>query len=339
MSGEMAGSVVCIGESMAQIVPDDGAGLEHASSFAITTAGAESNVAIALARLGTRASWAGFLGDDPLGRRIRDDLAAAGVATPLVREVGGHRTGTFFKDPNPAGSTVYYYRSGSAATLMDVGYARSVLDTAPRAVHVTGVTLALSESCWESVTTLAREARASGVPVSFDVNYRAPLWPDRRTAANAIEAVARRSDIVFVGLDEAHALWNCATADDVREILPEPRRLVVKDGAIECVVFSEEGRIAVPALPVEVVEPVGAGDAFAAGWLHGYLSGLDDPACVRLGHLMAGVALTSHSDVGRLDVPADELVRRAAEGTDWIPAGTPAVGAATAQAGGSHAAL
>jgi len=308
--------VVCLGETMAQVIPADG-GLEHAQSFAITTAGAESNVAISLSRLGTAASWAGYLGQDPLGRRVLDDLREAAVDTSLVREIEGRRTGVFFKNPDASGSTVYYYRADSAATLMDADYAARVLSTRPRCVHVTGVTPALSPTCRESVTALAEGAGHTAAILSFDVNYRPALWPDRETAADCIVRVARRSDIVFVGLDEAQALWGCAAAEDVRRMLPEPAHLIVKDGAHEAVVFAGGDRMSVPALVVDVVEPVGAGDAFAAGWLHGHLGGHDDVVSTRLGHLMAGVALRSHSDVGAMPTSATELVARAVDGRDW----------------------
>ncbi|MDZ8275272.1 sugar kinase [Microbacterium aquimaris] len=311
-----AASVVCLGESMAQVIPIEG-GLEHAKSFVITTAGAESNVAISLSRLGTSSSWAGYLGRDPLGRRVLDDLQEASVATSLVREIEGRRTGVFFKDPDADGSTVYYYRADSAATLMDDDYVTYVLSTRPRCVHVTGVTLALSPTCRASVVALADTAAHWGAILSFDVNYRPALWPDRETAAGAITRVARHSDIVFVGLDEAQALWGCDSAAGIRRMLPEPRHLIVKDGAREAVVFAGADRVSVPALAVAVVEPVGAGDAFAAGWLHGHLAGHDDVVNTRLGHLMAGVALTSHSDVGAMPTSARELVARAVGGTDW----------------------
>lgn len=131
--------------------------------------------------------------------------------------------------------------------------------------------------------------------------------------------VARRSDIVFVGLDEARALWGCTDSAEVRRVLHEPAHLIVKDGAGEAVVFTRGERMVVPALPVEVVEPVGAGDAFAAGWLHAHFGGYDARVSARLGHLMAGVALRSASDVGEPSMPPEEMLRRAVGGEDRSP--------------------
>ena len=311
------GPVVCMGETMVQVVPSDGLRLDEAATYTIGPAGAESNVAISLARLGTAAEWAGLVGDDPLGVRLRREVESYGVSTSLARAVPGGRTGMFVKDPAPHGSQVYYYRAGSAAALMDADYAETVMDSRPRWVHLTGVTPALSTSCEQAVRTVLRRAREYDAVVSFDVNYRAVLWRDAFTAGSVIADIADSCDVVFVGLDEAEVLWGSVTADDVRTVLPSPDTVVVKDGATECVSFNQGRRTSVPALPVDVVEPVGAGDAFAAGWIHGRLEGLDDTGCLMLGHLSAGVALTSHSDVGELLSTPSELLERARSGSDW----------------------
>ncbi|MFG2570342.1 sugar kinase [Streptomyces sp. NPDC048567] len=311
------GAVVCVGETMAQVVPSDGQRLHEAAQYAIGPAGAESNVAISLARLGTHAAWAGLIGNDPLGIRLRRDVERYGVSTDLVRAMPGERTGVFVKDPAPGGSEVYYYRFGSASTLMDDRFAEAVMASGPGWVHLTGVTPALSSSCAQAVRRIVAMAHDASVPVSFDANHRPPLWPDTDTAAHVIGEIAASCDVVFVGRDEAEALWGTRTADAVREHLPQPGVLVVKDGSVECVSFDREGRTVVPALPVEVVEPVGAGDAFAAGWIHARLHGMEAAGCLRLGHLMAGFALTSHSDVGDLDTDPALLVARAADSRDW----------------------
>lgn len=321
-AGSRPGPVVCLGESMAQVLPSHGERIVDATDFVIRHAGAESNVAISLARLGTRASWAGLVGDDPLGTRVVGEIRDLGVETDLVRRVPGVRTGLFFKDPAPSGSRVYYYRAGSAASTMGAEYVEEVLGAAPRWLHLSGVTCALSASCLGAVRALQRLAAERAVPVSFDVNYRPVLWPDRALAARVIAERADASDVVFVGLDEAHALWGCDTPQEVRAAIPGPSTLVVKNGAVDATSFSTSGVTTVPALRVDVVEPVGAGDAFAAGWLHAHLSGLDETASLRLGHLMAGISLVSTTDFGVLpDVPS-ALEARAVSGADWANRGS-----------------
>jgi 2-dehydro-3-deoxygluconokinase len=298
--------VVCLGESMAQLLPADGEPLRHATRFALTTAGAESNVARALVQLGSTASWVSLVGEDALGARLLDDVAAAGVDVSLTRRRPG-RTGFFVKDPHPGGSTVTYYRDGSAATRLGRADVDRALAARPRHLHLSGVTAALSASCRDAVGY----ALDCDIATSFDVNHRPALWPDADEAATVLSGLARRADVVFTGLDEAGALWGAKTAGDVRELLPEPAVLVVKNGGIDATSFGPDGVVVEPALPVDVVEPVGAGDAFAAGWLHGMLTGLAYPARLRLGHLLAGAALTSLSDHFPLPRPPADLVRAA----------------------------
>lgn len=313
------GPVVCLGEVMAQVVPSAAGQLENGAVFTIGAAGAESNVAVSLARLKTPAAFAGLVGDDPLGRRIIAQLAAVGVDTRLLSSVPGGRTGLFLKDPSPTGSQVYYYRDGSAATGMSPGHLDDIFAIDPRWLHISGVTVAISPSCAEMADQALDRAVEAGIQNSFDVNFRPSLWPNTRAAAVRLAATAQRAGVVLVGLDEAAALWGVATAEDVRGILTRPGIVVVKNGAVTATAFIGNSRICVPALPIDVREPVGAGDAFAAGWIHGILAGLDDTAALRLGHLTAAVALRSLDDHGELLDPPAVLETRAATGVDWAP--------------------
>ncbi|MCS7475629.1 sugar kinase [Umezawaea endophytica] len=309
----MRPDVVCLGESMAQLVPADGKPLRSAESFVLTTAGAESNVAQGLAQLGSTAAWVSLVGDDALGSRVLADVAASGVDVSLTRRRDRDRTGLFLKDPAADGSRVTYYRDGSAASHLSRADVDRAFAARPRHLHLSGVTPALSASCRDAVRYALSSAH--GVSTSFDVNHRPVLWPDPRAAALTLRALAQRADVVFVGLDEAAALWGTTTPEQVRELLAEPAAVVVKDGAVDATAFTTEGRFTEPAPPVDVVEPVGAGDAFAAGWLHGMLIGLPHPARLRLGHLMAGAALTSLSDHGTITRPPGDLVREADRAT------------------------
>jgi hypothetical protein len=109
---------VCLGEAMALVSPDPPAGLSQARSFVLTHGGAESNVAVSLARLGSRVQWCSRLGDDVLGRRVQAEIEAAGVDTSLVATDPDRRTGVYFKDPGRDATRVLYYRDGSAASCM-----------------------------------------------------------------------------------------------------------------------------------------------------------------------------------------------------------------------------
>ena len=287
--------VVCIGETMAMVAPVHPEPLELAREVAIHTGGAESNVAMYLAGLGHQVTWVSRLGDDPLGHRVLADVAAAGVGTSLVELDKAAPTGVYFKDPRPEGTRVFYYRRGSAASLMAADILRPALASPPRVVHVSGITPALSPTCDEMMSQLFGHLEGTTTLASFDVNFRPALWGPKE-AAPRLRALAQRAGVVFVGLDEAQTLWGTHAPREVRDLLPGPPVLVVKDGATGATAFDGAGEVFVPCPPVAVSEPVGAGDAFAAGWLSGLLRGLPQAQRLRLGHVLAGVALASIAD-------------------------------------------
>ncbi|GAA1981233.1 sugar kinase [Microbacterium pumilum] len=289
-------TVLAIGETMGLLTPDPLVALERASTLRLDIGGAESNVASHLAHLGVPSGWASAVGDDPIGRRVRATLGERGVDTRWVVVDPSAPTGVYFKDPGPDGTRVVYYRAGSAASQLGPAFA----DTLPLAevpcVHLTGITGALSDSCRALVAAIIGRREAAGLPVSYDVNHRPSLWPSRDEAARRLRAEASRCDIVFVGLDEAHALWGTESADDVRDLLREPAVLVVKDGERAAYAFDSSGRFVEPTSAIEVVEPVGAGDAFAAGYLAGVLAGGSTEDALRTGHDRARAVLMSLGD-------------------------------------------
>lgn len=286
--------VLCIGETMALVVPARPEPVESAEDFRIEAGGAESNLACHLAAAGREVEWFSALGDDPLGRRVRQRISSHGVTTCRVLVDPSASTGLYVKDP---GAGVHYYRRGSAASRLGPEALRHIDWNEIGTVHLSGITLALSTSCRDLVHEAMRAAREHGVRVSFDVNHRPALWADHEHAASAIAEAAHEADIVFVGRDEAEALWGARSAGEVRALLPETPHLVVKDADVEATEFSGSDSTVVPAFRVDVVEAVGAGDAFAAGWLDAFLS--RSPAAERIerGHRFAARALESTGDV------------------------------------------
>ncbi|MFJ7628041.1 sugar kinase [Streptomyces sp. NPDC097595] len=315
--------VTCIGETMAALVPDPVAPLEGAGALGVRIAGAESNVAVYLADHGVPARWVSALGDDPFGRRIRAEVAASGVDVSGVRTDPHRPTGLLVKDPGTDGTRVHYYRRGSAASALTPGLLDDEAVRTAGLVHLSGITPALSTSCHDLVAALLEPpADERPCPVSFDVNHRAALWPPD-TAATVLLGFARRADITFVGLDEAQALWggHLGDAAAVRALLPEPRVLVVKDGGVAATAFDGDRVHTVPAPRVEVVEPVGAGDAFAAGFLAGLLRGEEPVRALRLGHLTAGAALRVTGDHGPLPGPDRLKALLDADAAEWARGG------------------
>jgi len=287
--------VLAVGEAMAVLCPDPPGPVRHAASLALSVAGAEANVVTYLAGLGLRTAFAGRIGDDPFGALISDRLSAAGVR-PLFEVDPDRPTGIYVKDPDGAHTRVHYYRAGSAASAMDAGLWSRMPPA--RLVHLSGITPALSATCAELVAAALHGGGPGGTGmVSFDVNHRPKLW-SAVDAAAPLRDLAARADLVFVGLDEAETLWGCRTAEDVRDIIGDGGDLVVKDGAVGATAFTAAGTAFVPAVPVQVVEPVGAGDAFAAGYVYGQLTGADVAHRLVLGHHLAGRALSTAVDVG-----------------------------------------
>ncbi|MEU5903468.1 sugar kinase [Micromonospora sp. NPDC047467] len=295
-AGSPPAEVVTVGETMVVLCPAPGEPLEHAERVALSVGGAESNVAGYLARLGHRAAWVSRVGDDPFGRAVVRHVAADGVDVDLVTVDPTAPTGLYVKDPGATATTVHYYRAGSAASRMDADALADPRLIGAAVLHLSGITPALSDSCRALVTHAVTDRPLPGALVSFDVNHRARLWPAER-AAPVLRDLADRSDLVFVGQDEADALWGTADPLAVRRLLPGPRTVVVKDGAVGATaLFRDAEPVFVPAPRVAVVEPVGAGDAFAAGYLAGVLRGLDPVGRLRLGHLVAAQALGSSGD-------------------------------------------
>ncbi|MFB7214550.1 sugar kinase [Streptomyces sp. NPDC056255] len=294
--------VTCIGETMAALIPEPAAPLDGAGLLGIRIAGAESNVAMYLADHGVPARWVSALGDDPFGQRIRAEVAASGVDIGGVRTDPHRPTGLLVKDPGPEGTRLHYYRRGSAASALTPDLLNDNAVRSAGLIHLSGITPALSPGCRDLVAALLEPDIAERpCPVSFDVNHRAALWVDD-AAATVLLGLARRADITFVGLDEAQALWGDGLTDAfaVRDLLPQPPVLVVKDGARAATAFDGSDVHTVPAPRVEVIEPVGAGDAFAAGFLAGLLRGEEPVRALRLGHLTAGAALRVTGDHGPL---------------------------------------
>jgi 2-dehydro-3-deoxygluconokinase len=285
-------ALLAIGETMAMVAPVTGDRLAEAEHFRLDAGGAESNVAAHVAALGHSASWFSRLGDDSLGRRIAGQLERRRVDVSTVVFDPVHPTGVYFKDP---GHGVRYYRAGSAASCLSTADADAVALKGVRVLHLSGITAAISTSAARFLTRVIDRAHDAGVLVSFDVNHRPALW-DFAAAAADLEALARRADLVFTGRDEAESLWGTALPGDVRARFPEVPELVVKDGSVGATAYASDQEVFEPSLVVEVVDVVGAGDAFAGGYLAALLDGEPPRERLRAGHARAAVTLQTTGD-------------------------------------------
>ena len=296
--------VLTFGETMLRLSPPGRARIEQADAFAVHVAGSESNVAVALARMGVRARWVSRLPDDGRGRRVARSLAAHGVDVSGIRwdAEPGARVGVFFVEHGtpPRPTTVVYDRAGSSASRLTPGDLPESLLADCRHLHVTGITPALSASCAEATAHAVRTARRLNKTVSLDVNFRARLW-SAETAARTLAPLIERVDLLITAADDARLLFGADGGDGASVSGALRARFGVSAVAVT---LGGEGalldagntitRVAPPPVPVEV-DRLGAGDAFAAGLLTGYLE--NDPVHgLRLGTAMAALKLTLPGD-------------------------------------------
>jgi 2-dehydro-3-deoxygluconokinase len=287
---------------MAIFVPAEEGPTETVRTWIRTVGGAESNVACNLAGLGVPAAWVSAVGDDALGRAVLTSVASAGVDVSRVTVDPVRPTGLYIKEIGPSPRPVRYYRSGSAAAQLGPELVASLHLDGVRIVHTSGITPALSASCLALMRALFAVPRRTH-KVSFDLNWRPSLWAGRDRSV--LRELADAADIVLVGADEAAEAWGVAEPAQLRTLLPGPQTLVVKQGERGATMIERDpatGRdlaeVFEPALRVDVVEPIGAGDAFAAGFLAASLLGASPRTRLRAGHVQAAAALRSLDDVG-----------------------------------------
>lgn len=263
------GRVVTLGETLGLVAARDVGPLRVGGAARLSFAGAESTVAIGLARLGHGATWIGRVGDDEVGRLIAAQLRAEGVTAGVVVDPTAP-TALMTRNRRTADRTVVtYWRAGSAGSRLSWADVPHDALAGADLLHVTGITPALSDSAADAVAQAVVQAREAGVTVSFDVNYRSALWSADR-ASTALRPLAQLADLVFAGPAELDLLGGTSAllAASVAEV-------VVKDGAAGASVTTADGTWRADALAVSLVDPVGAGDAFVAGYLSARLDGLD----------------------------------------------------------------
>lgn len=299
---------ISLGESMLRLSVPTGRRLDDTRTLDMEIAGAESNVSVALARLGWHVGWVSRMPDHALANAILRALRSDGVDISAVKRVSDERLGTYFIEfaTPPRTTQVIYDRANSAASHMttaDIDW-DYLLNT--RVLHLTGITAALSDNCYALLVEAIRRARAAGVTVSFDVNHRAKLW-DAATAGKKLRPLIAEADILFCKGADATSLFGCQ--GEPRQLISELQSLT-RAQAVYCT-FGEKGAallsgtefVAQPALPVQIVDRIGSGDAFAAGVLDGWLSSdqstpdfsaLQDG--LRRGVALAAIALSQFGD-------------------------------------------
>jgi 2-dehydro-3-deoxygluconokinase len=277
--------VVTLGEALISLVAREVGPLAAATTFERHVAGAEANVAVGLTRLGHATAFIGRVGDDGFGTTVRRHLRGEGVDVSLLATDPSAPTGIIVRERRHSGpAQVTYLRSGSAGSRLRPEEVSAALGSrnlrGARWLHVTGITPALSDHARAAVEVAVELAKAAGMTVSLDLNVRRRLWSDEE-AAPILRALATRSDVVFASPDEAAAITGADVGDsaNLATALLElgPDIAVIKLGAEGALAWGRGEppvhRAAVPV--VHVVDPVGAGDAFCAGFIAARLEGGD----------------------------------------------------------------
>lgn len=297
--------VTTLGEALVVMDPLSEGPLRHVARFEKHFGGAEFNVAVGLSRLGHRAGWAGVLGDDEFGREI---LAfARGEEVDVSRAALDPRapTGLYFKERRALDRLrVYYYRAGSAASRLrfedlDLDYLLS-----STFLHLTGITAALSESCQDLIERLVLSANERNVPVSFDANVRWRLF-DGRDPRETLKPLVDRADLLFLSEEEAELLLGGSDAESIRQARQKMRaETIVVHRADGAFAVEEDGIAERAGYEVKVVDTVGAGDAFVAGFLAGRLRDWETGECLEMANACGACAVTVPGDLKGL--PTDD---------------------------------
>ncbi len=321
--------VVTLGECLASLLATTSGPLAEATSFERHIAGAEANVAVGLARLGHAVAYIGRVGADGFGTAILRRLRGEGVDVDHLTIDPDAPTGVMFRERRALGAAaVVYHRAGSAGSRLsttDVERAAGdgLFDGA-RWLHLTGITPALSPTASAAVISARDLARGAGLQVSLDINLRRRLWSDA-DAAPVLRELATGVDVVLGSPDELAVIVDADPATDPADLIAAvatigPSTVVAKLGARGALGLEAGGSaVHVAGLPVShVVDPVGAGDAFCAGFIAGRLDGVDLEAALRMGNACGALAVAAAGDQAGLPDRVELGRLLAGEGGDTI---------------------
>lgn len=291
-------ALVTLGETMCVFHSEHIGPLRHNKSMRLAVGGAETNVAIGVRRLGVSSAWIGRVGDDPMGELIARELRAEGVDVTALHVDRTAPTGIMVKERRTAKvSRVFYVRSNSAGSQLQPDDVSRELVEGARVLHVTGITPALSESAHAAVHHAINVARSAGVMVSFDLNHRIGLWT-AEDAAEQFRTIAALADVVFASHHEAQMVVGDLDAPGCAVALSDlgPKQVVIKQGELGYTALIQGCEYAAPAVVVPVVDPVGAGDAFVAGYLASLIRGEPPEVALQVANTLGAFAVSVPGD-------------------------------------------
>ena len=291
--------VITLGETMAAFTPDGSGPLRYITNYRMRIAGAESNVAIGLAKLGISVSWISRLGQDEFGHFVFNQTRAEGVDCSGVVFDDQHRTGVMFKEVSSGETKVFYYRENSAASHLQPEDLSNTLFEKSKILHLTGITPVLSESCKRTTMRAIELAKAHGLLLSFDPNVRKKLW-GQTNFSPLLREITLQSDIVLLGLDEADILFQLRDPEQIIDLLftqGKAKYVALKNGADGAWIADSNHWMKIPPFPCKCIEPIGAGDGFNAGFLAGLLTRGDVESAGQMGCICGALATQTPGDI------------------------------------------
>lgn len=271
--------VILLGEPMGLFTAQEYGELKDVSVFNRSLAGAEVNVGIGLARLNHDVEYVTKLGKDPIGEYIAEAIEKENIGVSYTTYASVNQTGFMMKNKVQDGDPkTAYYRSNSAFTTLSVEDVKGIDFSNVKLFHITGIPPAVSKTVRQAVMYLIKKAKEADTFISFDPNIRPALWSSKEEMVSVLNEIASYADVVLPGVAEGEILVGSGNHQDIADFYLNkgPDVVIIKNGA-EGAYVSEKGKelINVSGFKVEkVVDTVGAGDGFAVGVIHGYLSGL-----------------------------------------------------------------
>lgn len=291
---------VTMGEPLVVFIAKEEGLLKDVSLFEKGLAGAELNVAIGLSRLDHQVDYISKVGADPFGEYIKESIAQYQIATEKIQMVKSHQTGFYMKSKVASGDPdIAYYRKSSAASTIQVKDVMQLSFQNVNALHVTGISLALSESILQAERYLIKEAAINEVPIFFDPNLRPQLWESEEVMKTIINEFAYMSDYFLPGISEAQRLTGLQSVEKIAQhyLIHGTKNIVIKLGAEGAYFASKEESGTIKGFLVkEVVDTVGAGDGFAVGLMSSLLEGYTIENAVCRGNAIGALAVMSEGD-------------------------------------------
>lgn len=284
---------------MAAFTPGAMGALRYVGDYHIRTAGAESNTAVGLAKLGIPVSWISRVGEDEFGHYICNQVRSEGVSCQYLKFDPYYRTGVMFKQTGHGETSVFYYRENSAASHMEPADLREEWFADAALLHISGITPVLSESCLATVIAAISLAQKYRVPISFDPNVRRKLWKSH-DYSQLLSEIALQSSVVLLGVDEAALLFGTENPQEICRILLEAGKaeyIAIKNGSHGAWTADRTALYEIQPYPCHPIDPIGAGDGFNAGFLAGLLQGKTVAEAGRMGAICGALATEVPGDV------------------------------------------